>query len=65
VHWESIEILLGPEEHVPFIQYAVNNFDIENPDTGESFPKDLPTEAFPLTPDAEIVAWHNECAKRL
>lgn len=65
VRWQSIEILLGPEEHVPFIQYAVANFGIKHPDTGESFPKELPKEAFPLKPDAEIEKWHTMCAEKL
>jgi hypothetical protein len=65
VRWESIEILLGPEEHVPFIQNAVRNFAIKNPDTGEPFPVDLPKEAFPLTTDVEIELWHSQCAQRL
>jgi hypothetical protein len=50
---------------VPFIQFAVNNFEIKNPDTGEGFPKELPKEAFPLKPDAEIEKWHNSCAEKL
>ncbi|KAG0651726.1 hypothetical protein D0Z07_2065 [Hyphodiscus hymeniophilus] len=65
VRWQSIEILLGPEEHVPFIQTAVRNFAIKNPDTGEPFPVDLPTEAFPLVADQEIERWHNSCAEKL
>ena len=65
VRWQSIELLLGPEEHVPFIQHAVRNFAIKNPDTGESFPVDLPTESFPQHPDPEIEKWHTRCAERL
>jgi MYXO-CTERM domain-containing protein len=65
VRWQSIEILLGPEEHVPFIQNAVRNFAIKNPDTGDTFPVDLPTEAFPLVADKDIEKWHNACAEKL
>jgi hypothetical protein len=65
VRWQSIEILLGPEEHVPFIQTAVRNFAIKNPDNGEAFPVDLPKEAFPLKPDSEIERWHQQCAEKL
>lgn len=65
VRWQSIEILLGPEEHVPFIQTAVRNFAIKNPDTGEPFPVDLPTGAFPLVADKDIEKWHNNCAEKL
>ncbi|KAG9243404.1 hypothetical protein BJ878DRAFT_510966 [Calycina marina] len=65
VSWQSIEILLGPEEHVPFMQYAVQNFEILHPETGERFPADLPTEAFPAVPDPMIVEWHAQCAEKL
>jgi hypothetical protein len=65
VRWESIETLLGPEEHVPFLQTAVRNFGIKHPDTGEPFPIDLPKEAFPLKADPAIEKWHSECAERL
>ncbi|KAI9648236.1 hypothetical protein NHQ30_002868 [Ciborinia camelliae] len=65
VRWQSIEILLGPEEHVPFIQTAVRDFEIKNPDTGERFPTELPKEAFPLVPDPDIEKWHRSCAEKL
>jgi len=65
VRWQSIEILLGPEEHVPFIQTAVRNWGIKHPDTGENFPVDLPTEAFPQECDTEIEKWHSACAAKL
>lgn len=65
VRWQSIEILLGPEEHVPFMQTAVRDFGIKNPDTGEVFSPDLPKEAFPVKPDEGILEWHGKCADRL
>ncbi|KAH6669435.1 hypothetical protein B0J14DRAFT_486930, partial [Halenospora varia] len=65
VRWQAIEILLGPEEHVPFIQNAIRDFGIKNPDTGEAFPLDLPTEAFPIKADPAIEKWHSECATKL
>lgn len=65
MNWQCIEILLGPDEHVPFIQFAVRNFPLVHPDTGETFPKDLSIEAFPLVPDAGIVKWHSDCAQKL
>ena len=65
MNWQSIEILLGPEEHVPFMQYAVRNFVILHPETGERFPPELTIEAFPLVPDPVIVKWHSDCAERL
>jgi hypothetical protein len=65
VRWQGIEILLGPEEHVPFIQTCVEYLNIKDPETGESFPKGLPTEAFPESPDIEIQKWHSACAEKL
>lgn len=65
VRWQSIEILLGPEEHVPFIQNAVRDFGIKHPETGELFPGPVPKEAFPLVADPEIEKWHDQCAQEL
>lgn len=50
---------------MPFIQNAVKNFGIKNPDNGEAFPADLPTDAFPLVPDEDIEKWHSQCAEKL
>lgn len=63
--WESLEILLGPEEHVPFIQYAVKNWNLKHPGTGEDFPSDLPSNVFPTEPDAAVDSWHKKCAAKL
>ncbi|ODA79445.1 hypothetical protein RJ55_05038 [Drechmeria coniospora] len=63
--WESLEILLGPEEHVPFLQYAVRNWALKHPDTGEPFPSHLPVDVFPSRPDTEVDRWHKSCADRL
>ncbi|KAI4867628.1 hypothetical protein F4820DRAFT_191366 [Hypoxylon rubiginosum] len=65
VRWETIQLLLEPQEHVPFIQYAVRNWALVHPDTGRPFPADLPKEAFPADCDPEIDAWHKECARKL
>jgi hypothetical protein len=65
VRWQSIETLLGPQEHVPYLQYAVAHFNLKHPDTGEAFPVELPKEAFPLVPDPEIEKWHAKCAEKL
>ncbi|KAI9796201.1 MAG: hypothetical protein M1833_006452 [Piccolia ochrophora] len=58
VRWQTIQLLLEPEEHVPYLQEACRKFDILNP-TGTLFPKDLPKEAFPLVADEEMIQWHN------
>ncbi|KAM4058718.1 hydroxyproline-rich glycoprotein DZ-HRGP [Hirsutella rhossiliensis] len=63
--WESLEILLGPEEHVPFMQYAVKNWDLKHPETGEAFPPDLPAHVFPTETDMDVDRWHKSCAARL
>lgn len=65
VRWEAIQILLGPEEHVPFIQAALHDFGIKHPDTGEPFPVEIPREAFPLHSDAQIEKWHRMCGEKL
>ncbi|WYZ44205.1 hypothetical protein EsH8_VII_000641 [Colletotrichum jinshuiense] len=65
VRWESIEILLGPEEHVPFIQQAVKIWNLKHPETGEPFPPELPSSAFPGKADPQIEKWHKECAEKL
>ncbi|PNY23948.1 Uncharacterized protein TCAP_06118 [Tolypocladium capitatum] len=63
--WESLEILLGPEEHVPFMRYAVKNWALKHPETGEKFPCDLPANVFPAQADMEVDRWHKSCADRL
>ncbi|OAA62211.1 hypothetical protein ISF_05220 [Cordyceps fumosorosea ARSEF 2679] len=63
--WESVEILLGPEEHVPFLQFAVKNWNLRHPETGESFPPDLPSDVFPSEADEKVDLWHKACGERL
>ncbi|ATY62066.1 hydroxyproline-rich glyco DZ-HRGP [Cordyceps militaris] len=63
--WESVEILLGPEEHVPFLQFAVKNWNLRHPETGECFPTDLPADVFPSEADEEVDLWHKACGERL
>ncbi|KAG6233143.1 hypothetical protein E4U26_003135 [Claviceps purpurea] len=63
--WESLEVLLGPEEHVPFLQYAVKNWKLRHPETGEDFPIDLPGSCFPLQADKDVDRWHKICATKL
>lgn len=63
--WESVEILLGPEEHVPFLQYAVKNWNLRHPETGEFFPTELPASVFPSVADEEVDLWHKSCGERL
>jgi len=63
--WESLEILLGPDEHVPFLQYAVKHFNLKHPETGAPFPPNLPRTVFPQEPDPDVDRWHKHCAAQL
>ncbi|KAF2186387.1 hypothetical protein K469DRAFT_631253 [Zopfia rhizophila CBS 207.26] len=65
VTWQTVQILLGPEEHVPFLQNAVKVFDVKDPETGNMFPKLLPNECFPDKPDDAMEAWYEGVAERL
>lgn len=58
VRWQTIQLLLGPEEHVRFLQQALKRLEIVNPGVGDVFPKVLPREAFPLVPDEGMTRWH-------
>ncbi|CAN8101325.1 unnamed protein product [Discula destructiva] len=65
VRWESIQVLLTPEEHVPFILYAVRHWNLRHPETGEPFPTGITAAAFPSEPDPEISAWYESCGEKL
>ncbi|KAF2644635.1 hypothetical protein P280DRAFT_465932 [Massarina eburnea CBS 473.64] len=65
VTWQTIQLLLGPQEHVPFLQNAVSTFDVVDPQTGDVFPKLLPSECLPAHPDEAMVSWHEGVAARL
>ncbi|KAF2236422.1 hypothetical protein EV356DRAFT_443354, partial [Viridothelium virens] len=65
VTWQTIQLLLGPEEHVPFLQNAVKKFDITDPANGKVFPKLLPPECLPTTPDEDMLTWYDSVSQRL
>ena len=65
VRWQTIQLLLLPEEHVPCLQAAVKRFEITNPEDGAPFPKILPKEALPNKPDLEMIQWHENVAEKL
>lgn len=65
VTWQTIQLLLGPEEHVPFLQRAVEQYDVVDPETGSIFPKILPKECFPDKPDDAMEIWYEGVAARL
>lgn len=64
VRWQTIQILLNPDEHSRYLQNAVSQWDIPNP-SGGFFPKIIPREAFPVRPDPDMVAWHESVSRRL
>jgi hypothetical protein len=35
IMWQTIQLLLGPDEHTKFLIEAVRRWDIKDPDTGE------------------------------
>ncbi|KIW61240.1 hypothetical protein PV05_01388 [Exophiala xenobiotica] len=55
--WQTIQILLCPEENVGFMQKAVQRWNIPMPNGG-IFPKYIPQEVFPDRPDEEMERWH-------
>ena len=65
IRWQTIQLLLCPGEHSSFLKEAVKYFDVVNPSTGATFPKDIPRHVFPSEPDAEMVKWHDTLSKRL
>ena len=65
VRWQTIQLLLCPDEHSGFLREAVKQFDVVNPSTGTTFPKDIPRHVFPAEPDAEMVKWHDTVGRRL
>ena len=65
VRWQMIQLLLDPEEHVPYLQEAIRKFDVVDPRSGKFFPKILPKALFPERPDEEMVRWHDTAINRL
>lgn len=64
VRWHTIQLLLCPDEHCKYLQNAVEKWDVPNPNGG-TFPKTIPRDAFPPTPDPEMVEWHERVSQRL
>lgn len=63
--WQTIQLLLGPDEHSKFLMEAVRRWDIKDPETGETLPKILPRSCFPANPDKHMVAWYEGVSERL
>ncbi|TGZ80660.1 hypothetical protein EX30DRAFT_47234 [Ascodesmis nigricans] len=60
VIWQTVQLLLEPSEHIPYIRTAVTELKLRDPDTGELFPNEIPEEAFPTRPCEETRRWHSE-----
>ncbi|KAL9581164.1 MAG: hypothetical protein Q9212_004061 [Teloschistes hypoglaucus] len=65
VRWQTVQVLLKPDVHVPFLQNAVKRLDIINPTDGFPFPHPLPWDALPSRPDPEMVQWHEGVGETL
>lgn len=65
VTWQTIQLLLGPQEHVPFLQKSVEQFDVIDPETKQVFLKMLPSKCFPTKPDEAMEEWYEGVAVRL
>ena len=62
--WQTIQIVLCPNETVPFMQEAVRRYDVPRADGG-FFPKHLPKTAFPDKPDPAMEGWYQDMSRRL
>ncbi|MCJ1442050.1 MAG: hypothetical protein MMC23_002542 [Stictis urceolatum] len=65
VRWQTVQLLLEPEEHVPFLQEAVKRLELRNPADGETFPRHLPAEALPKRPDPGMCQWEEGVREKL
>ncbi|CAD0084591.1 unnamed protein product [Aureobasidium vineae] len=65
IMWQTVQLLLGPDEHSEFLRQAVQKWDIKNPETGVAFPKILPRSCFPAHPDSSMVEWYEGMSSRL
>ena len=65
MRWQTVQLLLEPEEHVPFLQEAVKRFDLINPADGAPFPSILPKEVLPSQPDLDMIEWHDNVSQKL
>ncbi|ETN45345.1 uncharacterized protein HMPREF1541_09176 [Cyphellophora europaea CBS 101466] len=62
--WQTLQLLLSPDESVDFLQKAVQIYRIPRPDGG-TFPTPLPKSCFPSQPDPEMEDWYNNVTGHL
>ncbi|KAL9600803.1 MAG: hypothetical protein Q9219_002941 [cf. Caloplaca sp. 3 TL-2023] len=65
VRWQTVQVLLEPDDNVAFLQNAVKRLEIINPTDGNPFQYPLPREALPSRPDPEMVRWHQGVGQKL
>jgi len=65
VIWETIMLLLNPDEHTVYLQAALQKFNLVDSKTREPFPKVLPRESFPEEPNGDMLQWYNAVAEPL
>ncbi|KAJ5876318.1 uncharacterized protein N7529_001902 [Penicillium soppii] len=64
VRWQTIQLLMDPDEHSVYLQNAMSLWDLADSD-GHPFPKTIPRDAFPAKPDKEMLEWHEGVSRRL
>lgn len=62
--WQTMMLLLCPEEHAYYMQQAVSIYDVPLP-SGGTFPKSIPRESFPVKPDPEMEGWYSHVLQQL
>ena len=55
--WQTLQLLLCPEDSKRFLQTAIETWDIPRPDGGY-FPRPVPAECFPALPDQAMEKWY-------
>lgn len=65
ITWETIQLLLNPEEHASYMIAAVELWNLKDPITGKPFPKLLPRACFPAEPDKHMEEWYQGVSTRL
>lgn len=58
VRWQTLQLLLCPDEHANLLQRAVEIYDVPRVSRGGFFPKRIPRECFPPRPDVDMEKWH-------
>ena len=65
VKLSTVQLLLAPSEHALFLQNALSQYEVKDPESGELFPKLLPRQLFPREPHEEMIRWHQSISDEL